>query len=333
MDIATATPTPVIALRIRPLEVLKRMIGFLLFECDRAGRCGLAAHRPAQRICEGMLPPDVASGATRRNRRRSGLHLTSRQVIASIRVIHMDERCWKIGDLAAATGLTVRALHHFDRIGLLVPALRTPAGHRVYTDGDVRRLYRILALRQLGIPLAQIAESLDGDPDGLGSAVRAQLACVERTIEAQRHLRIRLTALLQAILRATEPSIDQLIEAMEALVQANDFTPEQLAQAKQRHLEPGFPDRFAEWQRQGAEIVAELQTHIEGGTDPADPAVQQLARRWTAVMRDMAGGEPAMMSSIYARIERKGPEAATRGVLTAQVWNYLRRAFAIGFGA
>lgn len=245
---------------------------------------------------------------------------------------HTDERYWKVGDLAEATGLTVRALHHFDRVGLLVPTVRTPAGHRVYTAGDVRRLYRILAFRQLGMPLAQIAEALDGDLDDLGSAVRAQLACVERTIEAQRRLHIRLAALRQAILRATEPSIDQLIEAMEALVQANDFTPEQLAQAKQRHLEPGFPDRFAEWQRQGTEIVAELQMHIEEGTNPADPAVQQLARRWTAVIRDMAGGEPAMMSSIYGRIERKGPEVATRGVLTAQVWYYLRSAFAIGFG-
>ncbi|MFC4532950.1 MerR family transcriptional regulator [Sphaerisporangium dianthi] len=245
----------------------------------------------------------------------------------------MDERLWKIGDLAAATGLTVRALHHFHRIGLLAPTVRTPAGHRVYTGGDVRRLYRILALRQLGMPLAQIAESLDGGPEDLGSAVRAQLAHVERTIEAHRHLRVRLTALLQAILRATEPSIDQLIEAMEALVQANDFTPEQLAQAKRRHLDPGFADRFTEWLRQGAEVVAELQRHIDDGTDPADPAAQESARRWTALMRDMAGGDPAMMSSIYARIDRKGPEAATRGVLTAQVWDYLQRAFAIGFGA
>ena len=246
---------------------------------------------------------------------------------------HMDERSWKIGDLAAATGLTVRALHHFDRIGLLIPTRRTPAGHRVYTDGDVRRLYRILALRQLGMPLAQIAESLAGDLEDLGSAVRAQLAHVERTIEAHRHLRTRLTALLQAILQATEPSIDQLIEAMEALMQANDFTPEQLAQAKRRHLEPGFPGRFTEWQRQGMEIVAELQAHIDRGTDPADPAVQELARQWTAVIRDMAGGEPAMMSSIYARIGRKGAETATRGVLTAPVWDYLQRAFAVGFGA
>ncbi|GAA1287901.1 MerR family transcriptional regulator [Planotetraspora silvatica] len=245
---------------------------------------------------------------------------------------HMDEQSWKIGDLAAATGLTVRALHHFDRIGLLVPMLRTPAGHRLYTDSDVRRLYRILALRQLGMPLAHIADSLDGDLQDFGSAVRAQLSHVERTIETHRHLRTRLTALLQATLRATEPSIDQLIQAMEALVQANDFTPKQLAQAKRRHLEPGFPDRFAGWRRQGTEIVAELQAHIDGGTDPADPAVQELTRRWTAVIRDMAAGEPAMMSSIYARIERKGPEVATRGVLTAQVWDYLQRAFAVGFG-
>ncbi|HEY0532381.1 MAG TPA: MerR family transcriptional regulator, partial [Actinoplanes sp.] len=59
----------------------------------------------------------------------------------------MDERRWKIGDLAAATGLTLRALRHFDDIGLLCPAERSPAGHRWYTGDDVRRLYRILALR------------------------------------------------------------------------------------------------------------------------------------------------------------------------------------------
>ncbi|MET8144523.1 MerR family transcriptional regulator [Sphaerisporangium sp. NPDC005288] len=244
----------------------------------------------------------------------------------------MDERCWKIGDLAAATGLTVRALHHFDRIGLLVPTLRTPAGHRMYTGGDVRRLYRILALRQLGMPLARIAESLEGDPGDLGLAAGAQLAHVERTIEAHQRLRVRLTALLQAILRATEPSIDQLIETMEALVRANDFTPEQSEQAKRRHLEPGFPGRLAEWRRQGGQIVTELQAHAADGTDPADPAVQELARRWTSVIRDMADGDPAMMSSIYARIARKGPEEATQGVLTAQVWDYLQRAFAVGFG-
>ena len=125
------------------------------------------------------------------------------------------------------------------------------------------------------MPLGRIAQSLDGDVADPDSAVRAQLADIEHRMEVQRHLRTRLMALLQAILDATEPSIDQLIDAMEALMQANYFTPEQLAQAKQRHLEPGFPDRFVEWQRRGTGIAGELQTHINHGTDPADPAVQE----------------------------------------------------------
>ena len=41
----------------------------------------------------------------------------------------MDEKLWKIGDLAAATGLTVRTLHHYDEIGLLRPSERTQAGY------------------------------------------------------------------------------------------------------------------------------------------------------------------------------------------------------------
>jgi DNA-binding transcriptional MerR regulator len=64
-----------------------------------------------------------------------------------------EERRWRVGELAAAAGVTVRALHHYDGIGLLVPAERTAPGHRLYGEGDVRRLYRIVALRDLGLGL------------------------------------------------------------------------------------------------------------------------------------------------------------------------------------
>jgi len=67
----------------------------------------------------------------------------------------------RIGELASRTGLTVRTLHHYDRIGLLRPGRRTPAGHRVYGESEVQRLYAIVALRSLGMPLARIAETLD----------------------------------------------------------------------------------------------------------------------------------------------------------------------------
>ena len=54
--------------------------------------------------------------------------------------------------------MTVRTLHHYEEVGVLVPSERTEAGHRVYGDADVRPLYRIMALRQLGMSLAEIRE-------------------------------------------------------------------------------------------------------------------------------------------------------------------------------
>lgn len=75
-----------------------------------------------------------------------------------------DDKRWKVGDLAGATGLTVRALHHYDELGLLVPCERTGSGHRLYAEEDVRRLYRILALRRLGFPLDEIASLLGRGP-------------------------------------------------------------------------------------------------------------------------------------------------------------------------
>jgi DNA-binding transcriptional MerR regulator len=103
----------------------------------------------------------------------------------------MEARRWKVGELARATGLTVRALHHFDEIGLLRPAERDGSGHRRYTPSDVRRLYRVLALRHLGMPLGEIARSLDGEAGDLAVAVRGQLDEVDRRLAAQRRLRNR----------------------------------------------------------------------------------------------------------------------------------------------
>lgn len=72
------------------------------------------------------------------------------------------EQVWKVGELATEAELTVRTLHHYDRIGLVRPAGRTNTGHRLYTEPDVERLYQVLALRQLGLGLDQIAKVLAG---------------------------------------------------------------------------------------------------------------------------------------------------------------------------
>lgn len=126
------------------------------------------------------------------------------------------ERTWKVGELARATGLTIRALHHYDEIGLLVPA-RSEAGHRMYTPQDVERLYRVLALRGVGIPLQDIATALDDDGASLVDTVQRHVAAVERDIEQRRRLLDRLREMLDALERSPAPPVDELLGAVEAM--------------------------------------------------------------------------------------------------------------------
>lgn len=67
-----------------------------------------------------------------------------------------------VGDLAKLTGITVRALHDYDEIGLVPPSERSAAGYRLYSEADVHRLQQVLLFRELGLPLEEIAAAIDG---------------------------------------------------------------------------------------------------------------------------------------------------------------------------
>jgi len=73
-------------------------------------------------------------------------------------------RTYQVSEVARIAGVSVRALHHYDAIGLLVPSGRTEAGYRLYDDEDLLRLQQILIGRELGMPLEEIKRSLD-DPN------------------------------------------------------------------------------------------------------------------------------------------------------------------------
>ncbi len=111
-----------------------------------------------------------------------------------------------MGQVAALAHLTVRALHHYDEIGLLSPSDRTAAGYRLYSDADLERLQQILFYRELGFPLNQVAAILDGGAADAASHLRTQhrlllerikqlqamLGAIEKTLEAQQ-MGVRLT--------------------------------------------------------------------------------------------------------------------------------------------
>src|SRR5919199_1994376 len=103
-------------------------------------------------------------------------------------------RRWRIGELAAATGLTVRTLHHYEQVGLLSASDRTEGGHRLYDEADVEQLYRIRVLRGLGLSLEDIGRSADS-PRELPELLRRHLARIEVEVDQLTQLRDRLRSL------------------------------------------------------------------------------------------------------------------------------------------
>jgi len=100
----------------------------------------------------------------------------------------------RIGELADATGLTVRALRHYESVGLLAPAERSESGYRLYRAEDAERLYAVVVLRQLGFSLGEVRAVLEADGAGLEEVVRRHVAAVEERLSSLRELRLTCIA-------------------------------------------------------------------------------------------------------------------------------------------
>jgi hypothetical protein len=180
------------------------------------------------------------------------------------------------------------------------------------------------------VPLTEIRRSLEGGADELADAIGRQLAHVERDVERHQRLQRRLARVLTVLREGSEPSIEELVDTMEAMMQDGYFTPEQLEQLRDRHRSVGAGG-FAEWERRWSALDGAAKDLVAQGADPADVEAQALARRWAELMEDMSGGESRTVSALYAKLDGKGPEAATRGVVSAEAWGFVKRALTVGF--
>ena len=95
-----------------------------------------------------------------------------------------SRRTYQVKEVAELSGLSIRALHHYDSIVLLVPSMRSAAGYRLYSDDDLLRLQQIVIGRELGLSLEAIRRSLDDPRFDRHAALRAQR--VELATRAER---------------------------------------------------------------------------------------------------------------------------------------------------
>lgn len=194
---------------------------------------------------------------------------------------------YKINEVSKLTGVSIRMLHHYDKIKLLEPSKRTDSNYRMYNDDDIARLYQILLFKELEFPLQEIKQILD-DKDFNR----------EEVLKAQRNLIFEKKQRLERILE----SIDDTIESLGGNVMSKDnfkaFGYEEVKKHQEKYKEEtekryGKSDAYREsqgktskyskndWEnimQEAGAIYEELYKLMD--KDPSDEKVQELIQKW-----------------------------------------------------
>lgn len=238
---------------------------------------------------------------------------------------------YRVGEFARLTGVTPRALHHYERVGLLEPA-RTDAGYRVYSPSHLPILEQIVALRFLGFRLDQIKSLLRSDPRQLAKVFQAQRWLLE---ERARRIAIAIRAIdeaAQSVSEDTQADITRLPRIMEVFDMKNHVGEAAqyaaLLDAKMDRLRAMQPEVKADLQQQWTTLIHDVQAAL--GADPASEQAQALATRWLNLLSVFNGGAPVDPSlAKFAATQRRSnewPSGTSAG--SDAVWAFMEKAIA-----
>ncbi len=222
--------------------------------------------------------------------------------------------------MARETGLSVRALHYYDEIGLLSPSRRTEAGHRLYDAGDVARLQQIKSLSHLGFGLEEVRDCLDRPDYSLHKVIELHIARLREQIELQRKLCNSLEAIASRLGQTGEVSAEECVETIMEVISMSErlekyYTPEQREELEQRRRSLG-EERIRQAEAEWTELMAQVRVEMEKGTDPSNERVRLLAGRWMELVKEFTNGDPGIERSVGNMWRR---EETIHGIQTRQM--------------
>ncbi|HTE56779.1 MAG TPA: MerR family transcriptional regulator [Kofleriaceae bacterium] len=208
---------------------------------------------------------------------------------------------YTVGELARMAGVSVRTLHHYEAIRLLVPSGRTEAGHRRYARSDLARLARIRGLTALGFSLEQARACLEDEAWSPLRLIEDHLARAREALAEQQELCERLERLREQVARGGD-DVEHFIETVEVMTMIESYyTPEQREALARRREELG-DDAIRRVEDEWQALFAEVKAELDRATPPGAPAAQALARRWreltTRTMAGFTGGDPGITASL-----------------------------------
>ncbi len=235
---------------------------------------------------------------------------------------------WKVGELAQRTGVSVRALHHYNQIGLLIPSERSKAGYRLYAEQDLIRLQLIKSLQQLHFSLQEIKASLDKNNFSLLQVIPLHISKLEEQITLQQQLCDRLKRVAEILNSREKVSPEQFIQLIYLTTMTEqNFTPEEMAKIKaqgEKYGEKVIHEVELEW----PQLIAQVKAEMAKGTDPSDPVVLGYAKRWKELVSMFTGGDPGIekkLKKMYT--EGEGMQNKFEGAPDPAMVAYVQKAF------
>jgi MerR family transcriptional regulator, thiopeptide resistance regulator len=243
-------------------------------------------------------------------------------------------RGYRVTEFADLAGVTVRALHHYDRLAVLRPK-RSESGYRLYSLRDLERLEQIVALQFLGLPLKEIKTLLDREARRLPEVLRSQRLALE---ERRRGLEKAIQAIRDAEqAMASGKSADaqvlakiiEVIEMQEKTEFMNQYYSEE-AQARMAEKRKQWnPDLQADVTRAWTELFRDVEASLD--EDPQSPKAQALVARWRKLVEGFTGGDPEISKGLgKAWADRANWPADTKTVsepfANPKVWEFIKKA-------
>jgi DNA-binding transcriptional MerR regulator len=196
---------------------------------------------------------------------------------------------WPIREVARATGLTSRALRHYEQIGLLAPSRVANNGYRFYGEAELSRLYRILSLRELELPLSTIQIALDDDTT-LAEAIASHLVLLEERRDRTSHQIAVVRRALDEVEKGQTMTIRDVFAGVdptqyEAEVRER-WGDEAWERSAKRRAQMSADQRRADDDR-SLDITVALRDAAASGDEPASASFQALVaahHRWVAEM-------------------------------------------------
>jgi DNA-binding transcriptional MerR regulator len=239
---------------------------------------------------------------------------------------------YRIQEFATLAGVTVRALHHYDRLGLLKPSGRSGGGYRLYRDSDLARLEQIVVLKFLGLPLKQIGRLLKREVP-LADTLRRQ----QRVLAGKRR---QLDLAIQAIgaaERSVEAGRDPDWDLFKTIVReiemqnSTDWSKKYYSEDAKAKIEERKalwnPDLQAQVTEQWTALITDVTAAL--GEDPAGPKAQALAARWRTLVEGFTGGDPEVqkgLNEMWADKENWPAENRERFHVDPRVQEFITRA-------